>query len=119
MHLTYPLHIDGRGRTSMHQDDAVYARDLIEQVLFTRPGERVNQPEFGSDLMGLVFEANSDALSSATELLVQSSLQRWIGELITVESLSVNAIESELHITIVYTLRRTMERLTNTFSREI
>jgi phage baseplate assembly protein W len=119
MHLSYPYHIDGRGRTAMHSEDARYARDLIEQVLFTRPGERVNQPEFGSDIMGLVFEANSDALTSATEFIVQSSLQRWLGDLITVESLSVEAVEGELRITIIYLLRRTMERHNETFSREI
>jgi len=119
MHLTYPYHIDGRGHTAMHTDDARYARDLIEQVLFTRPGERVNQPEFGCDIMGLVFETNSDALASATEFIVQASLQRWLSELITVESLSVEAVENELRITIVYLLRRSMERQSETFSREI
>ena len=119
MHLSYPYRIDGRGRTAVHPHDARYVRDLIDQVLFTRPGERVNQPEFGCDIMGLVFEANSDALTSATELIVQSSLQRWLGELITVESLSVEAVEGELRITIVYLLRRQMERQKETFSREL
>lgn len=119
MHLAYPYHIDGRGRTAVDQDDARYARDLIEMVLFTRPGERVNHPEFGSDMMGLVFEANSDTLASAAELIVQSSLQRWLGDLIMVESLTVEAVEGELRITVTYHLRRSTERHTDTFSREI
>ena len=62
-----------------------HIRDLIEQVLFTAPGERVNRPNFGSGLLQLVFAPNSDELAAATQFLVQGALQQWLGDLIQVE----------------------------------
>ena len=72
-YLDYPYHFDGRGRTAATSNDA-HMRDLIEQVLFTAPGERVNRPDFGSGLMQLVFAPNSDELAAATQFLVQGAL---------------------------------------------
>ena len=73
--LDFPYHFDGRGRTA---DDrrADHIRDLIEQVLFTAPGERVMRPDFGSGLLALVFEPNSTALAATTQMLVQGALQQ-------------------------------------------
>ena len=81
MQLDFPYRIDARGRTAETDDDA-HMRDLIEQVLFTAPGERVNRPTFGSGLLALVFEPNGEALAAATEHAVQGALQLWLGELI-------------------------------------
>ena len=54
MNLDFPYHFDSHGRTAAIDYDA-HIRDLIEQVLFTAPGERVNRPDFGSGLLRLVF----------------------------------------------------------------
>ena len=56
--LDYPYHFDGSGRSAA-TDEADHIRDLIEQVLFTSPGERVMRPDFGAGLLALVFEPNS------------------------------------------------------------
>ena len=81
MNLDYPYQFDGRGRTA-EADDQAYIRGLIEQVLFTAPGERVMRPDFGSGLMQLVFAPNSLELAAATQFLVQGALQQWLGNLI-------------------------------------
>ena len=65
-------------------------RDLIEQVLFTAPGERVNRPEFGCGLKQLVFAPASDALAAATEQLVHGALIRWLDPVISVEKVAVD-----------------------------
>ena len=65
-HLDHPWHIDATGRTAQ-TDDAGHLRDLIEQVLFTAPGERVMRPDFGSGLLGLVFEPNSSYFPRGAE----------------------------------------------------
>src|SRR6266513_4243820 len=101
MQIDYPFHFDERGRTAS-VDDEGHIRDLIEQVLFTSPGERVNRPTFGSGLMKLVFAPNSDALASATQQLVQGALQRWLGDLIQVESVEVESEDAELRV--IYSL---------------
>jgi hypothetical protein len=75
---------------------------MIEQVLFTAPGERVMLPDFGCGLLTLVFEPNSELLAASTELLVRASLQRWLGDLIDVRTVNVLAIDSELLVRIEY-----------------
>jgi phage baseplate assembly protein W len=116
MNLSFPLHFDNNGRTAEINNDR-HIRNLIEQVLFTNPGERVNRPDFGCGLMQLVFEPNSDQLAIATQFLVQGSLQQWLGELIEVNEVQVLNEDSTLQVTVVYTIRRTQERQTAQFSR--
>jgi uncharacterized protein len=114
--LDYPYHFDGRGRTAA-TTDAEHLRDLIEQVLFTAPGERVNRPTFGSGVMQLVFAPASEELATATQFVVQGSLQQWLAELIQVEDVGVEVGDGKLTATVVYRLLRTGERRTEQFER--
>jgi uncharacterized protein len=116
MQVDFPYTIDNRGRTASTAD-AEHVRDLVEQVLFTAPGERVNRPSFGSGLLQLVFAPLSDELASATQFLVQGALQQWLGDLIQVEAVEVGGDDSTLAVRVVYTLRSTGERLTVDISR--
>jgi hypothetical protein len=116
MQLDYPYSIDGRGRTATAAPDP-HIRDMIEQVLFTAPGERVNRPEFGCGLAHLVFAPNSPELAAATQLLVQGALQQWLGEVIAVEAVAVEAFESQLRVAVQYVVRRTGQRQTAEFAR--
>jgi phage baseplate assembly protein W len=102
--LDFPFHVDGRGRAAETDEDD-HIRDMIFQVLFTNPGERVNRPDFGCGLKQLIFMPNSDALATATQLLVQGTLQRWLDPVIQVESVAVEAEDSELRVSIVYSKR--------------
>lgn len=118
MQINYPFRIDGRGRTaSTDQDDHI--RDLVEQVLFTTPGERVNRPDFGSGLMQLVFAPTSDELATATQFLVQGALQQWLGDLIQVEAVEVESEEATLRVTVQYTILRNQERKIAEFKRGV
>ena len=85
--IDFPFHFDSRGRTAA-TDDADHIRDLIYQVLFTAPGERVMRPGFGSGLLQFVFAPNSVVLAATTQFLVQGALQQWLGDLIVVEALT-------------------------------
>ena len=118
MNLDYPIQFDGRGRTAATTDDK-HIRDMIEQVLFTMPGERVNRPTFGSGLLQLVFAPNSDALAAATQLSVQASLQQWLGDLILVQAVDVQNIESKLIVTVQYIIRRTQQSQVAQFTRAV
>ncbi len=118
MNVDYPFHIDERGRTAEASDEE-HIRDMIEQILFTAPGERVNRPTFGSGVMQLVFAPNSDALAAATQLSVQGALQQWLGDLIQVEDVKVSSEDSKLLVLIQYVIRRNQERRVTQFSRAI
>src|SRR6266478_6014580 len=85
----YPFSFDNRGRSSDTTADD-HIPDLIEQVLFTSPGERVNRPTFGCGLNQHVFAPNSPELAAATQFLVQGALQQWLGDLILVDTVQVD-----------------------------
>jgi phage baseplate assembly protein W len=114
--LDYPLYLDGRGRTAT-TDENEHIRDMIMQVLFTDPGERVNRPDFGCGLKQLVFRPNSDVLAAATQTLVKGSLQRWLQNEIQVEAVGVHAEDSRLEVTVAYSVRVSGERRVDVFSR--
>ena len=116
MEIDYPYHFDGRGRTAQTTADE-HIRDLIEQVLFTTPGERVNRPTFGSGVLQLVFAPNNDALAAATQVTIQGALQQWLGELILVEAVNVENDDATLRVQVRYVVRRTQERRVAEFVR--
>ena len=116
MYVDYPYHFDARGRTA-ETDTSDHIRDLIEQVLFTAPGERVNRPDFGCGLQRLVFAPNSDELAAASQFIVQGALQQWLGDLIELNDVEVFSEDAKLFITITYTERRTQQQRTVQFAR--
>ncbi|HEY3057558.1 MAG TPA: GPW/gp25 family protein [Chloroflexota bacterium] len=118
MFVDYPFQIDNRGRTAQTTADE-HIRDLIEQVLFTGPGERVNRPTFGSGLLQLVFMPTSDELVTATQFLVQGALQQWLGDIIQVETVAVERENGMLRVTVQYVVRRTQERQVAQLSRQV
>ena len=116
--IDYPFHFDGRGRTA-GAGEGDHLRDLIEQVLFTSPGERVNRPAFGSGLLQLVFEPLGDELATATQFLVQGALQQWLGDRLQVEAVQVERDDAAVHVTVRYTVLRTQQRQVAQFTRGV
>ena len=116
MNIDFPLRFDGRGRTADVSDDD-HIRDMIEQILLTAPGERVNRPTFGSGAQLLVFAPNSDTLASAMRMSIQAGLQTWLGDVIEVTDVQVESEDSTLRIEVRYVVRRTGETGTATIAR--
>jgi phage baseplate assembly protein W len=118
MDIDYPFHIDAGGRTARTgREDHV--RDLIEQVLFTSPGERLNRPNFGTGVMQLVFAPSGDELATTAQFLIQGALQQFLGELIQIENVGVTSGDSTVEVTVSYALRTTGEQRTDQFERRI
>jgi phage baseplate assembly protein W len=114
MNLQYPYGFDASGHTA--QTDLVgHIRDMIEQILFTSPGERVNRPTFGTGTATLVFAPNSDALAAAQQQLIQAALQQWLSDLIRVVSVEVENLDATLNITIRYLIVQTQQPQTERF----
>jgi phage baseplate assembly protein W len=111
--VDFPYHFDERGRTATTPRDD-YIRDLIEQVLLTAPGERVMRPDFGSGVLALVFEPNSTTLAATTQMLIQSALQQYLGELIAVRAVDVRNDDALLRVDVTYTVL--LDRTTHTSS---
>src|SRR6266568_9526733 len=100
--VNFPFQFDGRGRTLNPQQN--YLRQLVEQVLFTSPGERVNLPDFGSGLLQLPFAPNSLEMAAATQFTVQAALQKWLSNYIKVQSVVATANEGTLTVAVSYSL---------------
>ncbi len=108
--LDFPFDFGPTGRTRQPDSREDHVRDLVEQVLFTAPGERVNRPQFGSGLLGLVFEPNGAALAAATRARVDGALQLWLSDVVLVEGVQVRTEDSVLEVIVSYTVRATQER---------
>jgi uncharacterized protein len=117
MNIDFPFGFDARGRTASTDDDDHIA-DMIEQLIFTAPGERVNRPDFGSGLMQMVFAPNSPELAAALQFTLQAALDRWLGDLIEVRALAVECQDATLRVGLDYLVRRTGEIRQQTFTRE-
>jgi phage baseplate assembly protein W len=112
--IAFPYAIDGRGRTaSADLDDHI--RELVEQLLLTSPGERVMRPDFGSGLLRLVFEPASGEVAATAQYLVQSGLERYLADVLTVEQVSVEAEDAAIVVTVSYLVLATQQRQVATF----
>jgi uncharacterized protein len=109
MNIDAPFQIASDGRTALTSDDDHIA-DMIVNVLLTRPGERVNRPEFGCGLAHFVHAKNSPELAAATQFTAHAELQQCLGDIIELSALTVEARGSTLALFVSYIVRRTGER---------
>ena|SRR5437660_5932469 len=110
--LDYPYTVGSTGAPKLTPADG-HLRDLILQVLFTSPGERVNLPNFGVGVQQFVFAPNSDMLRASAQFLITTNLQQWLGDRIDVNQVIVSSHPGEEEtaiIEIVYTLKATQQR---------
>jgi uncharacterized protein len=118
MNIDFPFHFDGRGRTAATTDDD-HIRDMLEQLIFTNPGERVNRPDFGSGILQLVHAPNSPELAATLQFTLQAAIQRWLGDVIELRALTAESVGSTLSVDVSYAVRRTNEEQTKHFERQV
>ena len=116
MNIDFPFAFDARGRTA-ECDDAAHVRDMLEQLLFTNAGERVNRPEFGSGLMQLVFAPNSIELAAALQFTTRAAILQYLGDVLDLQVFEVTPTDAVLRIDVRYALRSTGEVRTESFQR--
>jgi len=118
MNFAFPYNLDARGRTAEADTDE-HIRQMIEQLLFTMPGERLHRPDFGTRLHGLVFSGNDEHLNAATRTLLQGAIQRWLGSLIRVDGVQLETVEEKILVTVVYTVMLQQRQAVVRLSREV
>lgn len=118
MNIDFPFHPDAHGRTAAAKDDD-HVRQLIEQILFTNPGERVNRPTFGSGLLQMVFQPNSPEVAAALQFTLQAALQQWLGSRVLLRGVQVTSAESTLEVIVQYSVPTDPVVQTAQFTREI
>jgi hypothetical protein len=109
--IQYPIAIDAAlGRLQEETVYAAHVEQLIKQVLFTSPGERVNRPDFGCGVKRMVFAPNDEVVASLAQVTILEALTRWLDPVITVNTVRVQAVDEVLQILVAYTLKARQER---------
>ena len=109
--IRFPIAVDSAlGRLQEEVDYPEHVDQLIRQVLFTGPGERINRPDFGCGIKRLVFAPNSEVSAALAQVTIFEALTRWLGTAITVNDVQALAIDERLEIQIAYTLKARGER---------
>lgn len=116
--IGFPFRIAPDGRTRS-VGTVEHIRDLIEQVLFTTPGERVNRPSFGSGLLQAVFAPNSLEMAATLQFLAQTALQQWLGDLIDLRAVEITTVDATVNVTVQYVIKQTAVPDTAVFSRTV
>jgi len=116
--VAFPLRTDARGRTAA-AGRADHVSDLVEAVLFTAPGERVNRPDFGCGVNLILFAPVDAAVVATTDLQVRSGLQRWLGHVIEVDDVAVELGEATVVVRISYRIRASGEARVDQFERSV
>jgi hypothetical protein len=101
--LSFPLRL-GPGKRLAVVDLEEHVRDLIEQVLFTAPGERVNRPTFGVGIYAYVFEADSPFLANQLRIALDQNVYEHLGRNVRVVGLDVRAEGEQLRVDIQFEL---------------
>ncbi|MEH2070104.1 MAG: GPW/gp25 family protein [Nostoc sp.] len=115
INIEFPFQFDRYYRTASTSNENSHIRDLIEQLLFTTPGERVNRPDFGCGVLSLIFAPNSPELVTTMEITIQASIEQWLGDLIDLQTLEVTNVDSSLYIMVEYLVQSSGEVQTATY----
>ena len=85
--ISLPIQI---GNTAFEQTYTTYeqVKSNIKNLLLTKKGERILQPEFGSGLQELLFEFNDVDLEERIEETVTEAIETWI-PYVTVETIEI------------------------------
>lgn len=111
-YLYQPFRSGRQGGVAITDDGERHLRDKVMAVLFTAPGERVNEPEFGVGLTRAVFEGMDDLLVGALRFRIVQGLRRDLGDEVDVDDVNIEIgppPAGELHLRVAY--RRRSERV--------
>jgi phage baseplate assembly protein W len=106
LEVAFPFHLDDRGRTATTSYEE-HVEQMLELLLFTRPGERVNRPDFGCGLLDMVFAPNSPEIAAALNITITAAIAQWLGDVISLTSLDVTADDNRLTVFLSYTVLAT------------
>jgi uncharacterized protein len=113
--IAFPFRVGSHGRTAT-SDPSTHVTELVQALLFTSPGERVNRPTFGGGVMQMLFEPARPELATASQMLVQGMLQQWLGDLISVQQVDFDTTsEGSVRVTVQYVVKATQQTQTDVF----
>jgi len=108
--LHHPFRFGAQGGVAVIDDADRHLRDKVEAVLFTSPGERVNNPSFGVGLNRAVFDGLNELTIAALEFRISSAIRRDLGDEILVDSVDVEGEPESGTLVVKLAFRRRTDR---------
>jgi phage baseplate assembly protein W len=108
LYTDFPYRFGADGLTA-RTSRADHVRDLLEQLLFTRPGERLTQPQLGAGVQDLLFGPLSEDVAGAAQALIELAIHQHLSREIADSAVEVRVVASALLITVRYSLIATGE----------
>jgi uncharacterized protein len=99
--LGFPLRA-GPDRGVEVADLVAGVRAMLEQILFTMPGERVNRPTFGVGVQQYVFEPLTPMLSERIRVALDENVYEHLGREVRIDGVSVEREEEKLLVRVTF-----------------
>lgn len=106
-HLKFPFHITKDGTTAQVASEEEHVKDELIQLILTDLSERTFLPEFGGGARRLVFENTDETTKELAKATMTQAISNWLGNRITLESLSLRAEDEKFQIEIKYRIAGT------------
>lgn len=107
--ISWPLDsVDADGALPWARDDQSI-REVMLNILLTRPGERLMRPDFGAGLLNFVHQPNNETTRNLIAGVVRKSLQQWEPRVL-IDGVEVETSPhslADVHINIRYRPRHT------------
>ena len=117
--ITLPLQF-GENTFEQSYQTKDQVKSNIKNLLLTKRGERILQPEFGSGLQSLLFEPNVDDLEGRIEDTINESLEQWLpyitAEEIDIESTDELRDNNKINVSIKFKIGEDINLETLTFT---
>jgi uncharacterized protein len=101
-HLAYPFRIAEDGRAACPASGEEHVKQEVTQLILTAVGERLLQPDIGTNVRRLVFENIDEVTAGITKATIGQALTRWLGHRVELEELIVEAAESTITVDLRY-----------------
>ena len=98
----FPFRVGEDGRTACVGDPVQHVTEEVVQLILTAVGERLFQPDIGTNVRRLVFESLDEATAGITKSTISQALSRWLGDRAQLEDLVVETVESTITVDLRY-----------------
>ena len=119
--MSWPLgSIDQQGRLAFSSDDSS-VREVIRNILLTRPNERLMRPQFGAGLLDFIHQPNNETTRTLMARVVKKAIEQWETRVLVddVSVLADNTSLSKVQIIIRYQMRYARQPLQMTLGLDL
>jgi len=116
-YLAFPFRIGEDGRTASPASFEEHVKEEVVQLVLTSLGERLFQPEIGTNVRRLVFENLDQVTAGLTKSTISQALSRWLGHRVEMDDLIVEIEDSKLTVDLRYRIAGTTDSRVLRFQR--